>query len=1658
MRINLLNSRGIHAREVTGIDSLRTRLPSEWFGFANLEMLQRADRPRQIDVVLVIDDRILIADLKDWRGAIKSDGQTWYQNGRVMEPSPALKIVDNARIMAGELRAFVRASASRNAVAGDQAAVREPFVQGRVILTNKCHIEEMPEEERQYVVTMDDLCRALTVSDKRERYRLLGEPTRLPRPFPLTDKEGFWKNKLEAFFRAKERFRPQELLYADHRVCSDATFVHADGLYDEFDVEEVGGGKSPGLLRRWDFSKAPTRFAAEEARGEIAGREQRVIAFLTERAPNLEAALLRAKARDRENTVRYWEIFEKRRPLRRLREFLRANGDQLPQRAREDLIRSLLNHVATMHRLGVAHCDLGFHSIWLELPTSVRLSHLLAAHYPELRTLGQERFSFLAGDTVLPETHLGITATPFQKDVFLLGVASHELAFGVQPHRNTPEDAPSWKPEVDGDGRFRHLRGWFEKALALEAGQRFADGQEMLDAFNEATGARPVSAEALERLERFRKWPSIMALFREYPSTHTLREEGSLGAYRSDRSGESFLVKYWSASHAGDLRTEATRLLAFFDKADHLACREIVGVCGPVQAGFAGDNVVLVQRFIAAPNLTEECTAAPLRWRQPELVLHFALALCETVGRLHDNGSAHGDISPTNILVVREDGGAASPVLVDILDLAAAGDGELRTPAYAPPYAAEAAERDRYSVLQVVDELLAACDLAEACADRLRAAMDVCRSGPPPLASLSPLVEAIGQILAPSAEETMLRLRAVLPRQAPQTLLPDDGHYHVVLEPPRGRGPRILVAGANAELVVELDRARGLVCSASVRALPQSEVAWRQRKAETTFAGVVEVADGAARDFTGLDPLLELPEIRAALSRASEAKAPVTDLLAQDDGLSGSAGDRSVVREDLEAGTADAEPVPQLDVSGLWRTLLEVEAEQFTTVMTDDESSFSKKLKRHLVGYALTAGTIDYDPDEPVQVEIRTKSGDWRRIGRLDLDQTNSDALAIDASATWAADRGQLLTEPSELRLIGLREADSRNRRQLAIDLILERKSGVPNLVEYFSLDTDVSSLSFYAEKPAPANPEEIAARYNLNSSQASALADLWASRPLGLLQGPPGTGKTTFIAAMVHHALTTGAVRNVLLASQSHEAVNNAGEAILRLFRRFGGDPNLIRVGQEGNVSEALLPFHSARVEARYRDQFRARLREKLLELGRRLGAPEAFLDDFFFLEATVHPILRRIAETVAEEGDAITAEAQEGRSAELVETVRQLMDQHGLPALPAPELAKPGAFDRLVYMLAEATPGTSREQVRRALNLAELCRDWLNSVSNRRRNFESFLVGTRQIVCGTCVGLGRSSVAPLPGSFDLVVIDEAARCTASELAIPMQAGRWVVLVGDHMQLEPHYELPVLNETARRLAIPEGTIRQSDFERAFGSPYGAVAGRDLRVQYRMLPAIGRLVSHSFYGGRLEHGRSEPVVPPGALPSGFEAPILWFDTSGRSAAAFQSSAGKGQRSLCNETEAEAVADLLRRLDQHPPFHEWLRQRRDEHQAIGVICMYSAQRDLVRRKMVLASLTPAMRQACKVETVDSYQGKENDIVVLSLVRNNDWGPDEGGGRTIKEGFMARANRINVALSRARDRLVIVGSLHRWPEGGPMARVADFVQTLADEGEASIVENV
>jgi hypothetical protein len=1632
MRINI-SGKGVHRREIPGIEKLRD-LPSHWYAFTNLELIEAGSMPRQIDIVIVLDDRIIIADLKDWRGKITSDGDRWFQNDRSVDTSPVKKILENTRIMKGLLSGYLSKLAAKNGTKFNSWEV--PLIEGCVILTGQCNFDGIAKLEQPRVFQIDEFCRI--VQNSRERSSRFAEVRWIDRSNPLTASESKWRSCLASFFGTNgSYFRPLEKRYGDYRVISDKTHEHPKELYNEYDVEEVAASRSFGLLRLWDFSKADARYASEEGRSEIAGREQDVITYLIDRQPDLETVLIRPKIADPDKGIHYWEVFERRRQLRRLNEFIAAHASELSPTARLDLARVLLSQMAAMHRLGAAHLDIGSHSVWLELPSSVRLSHLVAASYPELKSLGDRRYEFLADGIPLPEDMIGGALDHYRKDVFLLAVAVHTILFGEPPRPKDAGDPPDWSIDIDSSDEFEALHSWFAKSLDHAADQRFANAQEMLDAFNEVTKAKGVDTGALERLQRFRKWKSMLDLNRMFPVSEVLQETDRVVAWRSEIGGTSCLVKTWRRSSWGDERVEATRLARFCEAAQDLIITEVPGIVRIMDVGYLGDHLVLVQEYVAAPNLTDDIRANGATWQAAFLTMNFVTALAKLVSGLHNSGHAHGDLKPSNILIKTEEN-CKVPVLIDILDFAPADEGEIRTTAYAPPYGAGARERDRFAVLKIAEEIFAEAELEVAIRASLAAAIRTCLDEPPKLATLDPLIEVIEKILNPPPTASTKTLILRIMGASPGPMRRDEGRYYVGVR----SATWITITGASEELSLSLD-STGRVQMGRRQPLEQTKIALAEKHAATLLFDEIIIEPGAVNDFQALDKLLQSPQV---MSRLRATLKPISAESTEEESV------ESALEKGADMDVEELSPPIAIDVLALWRTLIDVEQEQFTEAVAENNSFYSKDRRRHFVAILGRKGTIDFAPEDKVIVEFAHKSKGWIPIGLLDLDLTQEDILAVDASNYRADQGGQLCSEGAELRFRSLMETDSRSRRDAATSKILSRQSAIPNLIEYFnptnSLEPTTASDSITVDS--------IRERYGLNPSQAEAFVNLWSKRPLGLLQGPPGTGKTKFIGAIVHYALSSGMVRNVLLASQSHEAVNNATESVLKLFRKEGEEPSLIRIGQEGNVSDALKPYHSDKVETHYREQFRAGLKQRFRVAGRQIGLPDKFTDDFFFLEATIWPVFDHLQTLLAKNQSTEDNSESQQRVSGLLETLNRLGQQISELG-PSAELdwTVSDAYDSLVEQLAKHHEVNNIDQIRRLRAVAVIARDWMGTVSSRRRSFEEFLANTRQIVCGTCVGLGRSSLGLASARFDLVIVDEAARCTPSELAVPLQAGRWVLLVGDQLQLEPFHNPVVTSETQRRLGIPKREIMRSDFDRTFSSTYGKAVGEILRTQYRMLPSIGRVVSEVFYEGRLQHGRTEPKIPAECLPAVLKRELVWIRTDILGEQAFESQPGGAGTSLCNLLEANAIIDVLYRLDEHQPFLEWLTKQPEDEKPIGIICTYAEQRELIRRKLFSVGISGTLRNACKIDTVDSYQGKENIIVILSLVRNNADGRIEAGRKTIKQGFMMHGNRINVALSRAMDRLVIVGASECWPQQSPMARVSEAVTALEGEGVAEFI---
>ena len=266
--------------------------------------------------------------------------------------------------------------------------------------------------------------------------------------------------------------------------------------------------------------------------------------------------------------------------------------------------------------------------------------------------------------------------------------------------------------------------------------------------------------------------------------------------------------------------------------------------------------------------------------------------------------------------------------------------------------------------------------------------------------------------------------------------------------------------------------------------------------------------------------------------------------------------------------------------------------------------------------------------------------------------------------------------------------------------------------------------------------------------------------------------------------------------------------------------------------------------------------------------------------------------------------------------------------------------------------------------------------------------ILDSAAVICATTTGIDSQLLGPR--RFDLVVIDEACQSTEPGCWIPLLRGDRLVLAGDHCQLPP--------TVVSQEAAAEG-FGTSLFERLVDH-YGTGIARRLTVQYRMHQAIMDFSSRELYDGQLEAHASVREHRLCDLPGVAAAPITewpleFIDTAG---AGYDEELEPDGESRLNRQEAELVARKVRELLDAGV------AARD----IAVISPYGAQVRLLREQLDVPGL--------EIDSVDGFQGREKEAVVISLVRSNPKG---------EIGFLADIRRMNVAMTRARRKLLMVG---------------------------------
>jgi len=304
-------------------------------------------------------------------------------------------------------------------------------------------------------------------------------------------------------------------------------------------------------------------------------------------------------------------------------------------------------------------------------------------------------------------------------------------------------------------------------------------------------------------------------------------------------------------------------------------------------------------------------------------------------------------------------------------------------------------------------------------------------------------------------------------------------------------------------------------------------------------------------------------------------------------------------------------------------------------------------------------------------------------------------------------------------------------------------------------------------------------------------------------------------------------------------------------------------------------------------------------------------------------------------------------------------------------------------------------REQRR---HLKEEARALHQEADGLERYITEDLLDQVQVITCTLVGASNRNIRHL--TYETVFIDEAAQALEPGCWIPIAKAQRVVLAGDHQQLPP----TVKSDKA-------GALRETLFEKTIKRQ--PEASRMLEVQYRMHEQIMQFSSEQFYDGRL-------VAAPTVAHSGLEAydlrfapdlPVEFLDTAGFG---MQEITIPESRSTANPEEADL---LLKRLAQLLEPYDQVDHEADPL-SIGVIAPYRAQinylKDAVEENDELSGLL--LHRQLSIGTVDSFQGQERDIIAISLTRSNSHG---------EIGFLSDIRRMNVGMTRARKKLLLIG---------------------------------
>lgn len=848
MKIDIISSDGIHASEKEALERMRqafnaSEFSLKWQGYAGFMMMDTTYRDREIDLVLLTHDRLLLIELKKWRGKIEPMQDHWLRDGDDMGRSPVKVLADKWKILSSKIRNRLTEPA------------RSVYIDYRVVMCGTADFSAIPDDEHAFVLTLDQFLKIAKQGGYRQEF---GNP--------CAGKPNQHLQTFTQFFRGRD-FKPAGFSFGNFQIVGETTFPHPQGLYKEYKSVKKDDQRHEALLRRWDFSALTGIADTLDERARIALREHKVLGFIHEQCEQLDGVGLQPLSHPTRDDIDadFCELY--RLPSRQLRlnEFVHRHGQDLSFGDRLALVKVLLSHFAELHDAGVAHRDVSDHSLWLERPSKVSISGFLTAYFPEAGTVGPLRESLRAGRAVLPEDSElgeGEPSDAFQGDVYLLGAATHHVLFLRLPPQM--EGLFQWEPPEGGDCD-EGLAVWFSRALDWVPSARFANARAMLDALNALPVGRPSRAEV--DLRAFEAYRSEVMPMVAYPLEENIKQ-GHSHLYRSTVGGRPVAVKVWYGRRPDPKRPEETHALKMFlDKARLVQSQPCASLAPVVDFGISDAGTFLVQHWVEGLGLLEASATRPAARE----VLGMCNQLVKATLHLHGLDLQHGDLHPGNVLIEGED-----VRFIDAIDMVQGGAAGPHNPAYAPVdhESVSPEQRDCYAVAKMCGELLERVSSWDGTdAGPLRGEIQRCLDRELRVHALDRIDDALARLLHPPLLDTGPRLVVQMRQLTSRTpLAGDNGEFHVGVAIERVRNSRqqpqveVSLSGVRRRLLLLLKPTTLDFASLRVRDMPHSQFVRMATQAAATLKAEILFEPAPADDASDLLAALEaIAEVRQAI-------------------------------------------------------------------------------------------------------------------------------------------------------------------------------------------------------------------------------------------------------------------------------------------------------------------------------------------------------------------------------------------------------------------------------------------------------------------------------------------------------------------------------------------------------------------------------------------------------------------------------------------------------------------------------------------------------------------------------------------------------------------------------------------------------------------------